>query len=269
MKNYKQIYTSAILLFFTGHSFLISQNNTSDNGLTFKSPTYVASAIFDWPELNADSYGYNNLDFFLTVEKEAPNFYWAHQYSFVNGKTGYMGLQTTASFKGEQTKVAIFSIWDSKDAQSSPNGYSEAFGHEGSGYSCRIKYNWQEGRKYRVRVWELGKADAPESGTWWGSWVMDMETQQEEFIGKILVPESWQRLGNQSYNFTEYWGSQDGNRHPCSTVGYTYTIYDYPTMSNGAVKPTNAIFERNDECASLSITGQIGPNRYEVKGGNN
>ncbi len=37
-------------------------------------------------------------------------------------------------------------------------------------------------------------------------------------------------------------------------------------MSNGAVKPTNAIFERNDECASLSKTGQIGPNTYQVEG---
>lgn len=266
MKTYKKIYISAIILSFTGHSFLISQNNASDNGLTFKSPTYVASALFNWPQLGANSSGYNNLDFFLTIEKEAPNFYWAREYSFVNGKSAYMGLQNSASFKGEKTKIAIFSIWDSKGVESAANGFSEAFGHEGSGYSCRIKYNWQEGRKYRVRVWELEKVVAPETGTWWGSWVMDMETEKEEFIGKILVPESWQRLAPISANFTEYWGSQDGNRHPCSTVGYTHTIYDYPTMSNGAVKPINAIFERNDECASLSKTGQIGSNRYQVEG---
>jgi hypothetical protein len=268
MKTQKKIYTLTILLFFAANSFLLAQNNAGNNELTFKSPTYVASAIFNWPQLNTNSYGYNNLDFFLTIKKEAPNFYWAHQFSFKNGKTGYMGLQTSASYKGEQTKIAIFSIWEAKTVES-PNGFSEAFGHEGFGYSCRIKYNWQEGRKYRVRVWELEKAEAPETGTWWGSWVMDMETQKEEFIGKILVPESWQRLSNQSFNFTEYWGSQDGNRHPCSTVGYTYTVYDYPTMSNGTVKPTNAIFERNDECASLSKTGQIGPNTYIVEGANN
>ncbi len=269
MKNCKQIYISAILLFFTGNSFLICQNNLGDSGLSFESPTYIASAIFNWPQLPTNSKGYNNLDFFLTVEKEAPNFYWAHQYSFVNGKTGYMGLQTSASFKGEQTKIAIFSIWDAKSAQSAANGYSEVFGHEGSGYSCRIKYNWQEGRKYRVRVWELGIAEAPDSGTWWGAWVMDMTTEKEEFIGKILVPESWQWLENTSYNFTEYWGAQDGKRHPCSSIGYTNTIYDYPTMANGAVKPTKAIFERNDECASLTKTGQIGQNIYQVEAGNN
>ncbi|MAB57448.1 MAG: DUF3472 domain-containing protein [Aequorivita sp.] len=266
MKNLKQICTSAVLLFFAGNSFLMAQNNTGNNELTFKSPTYIASAIFNWPQLDADSKGYNNLDFFLTIEKEAPNFYWAQQFSFKNGKTGYMGLQNSASYKGEKTKIAIFSIWEAKTVES-PNGFAKAFGHEGFGYSCRIKYNWQEGRKYRVRVWELGKAEAPNSGTWWGSWVMDMETGKEEFIGKILVPDTWEWLNATSYNFTEYWGSQDGNRHPCSSIGYTKTIYDFPTMANGTVKPTKAIFERNDECASLTTTGQIGPNTYKVEAG--
>ncbi len=262
-----KIYLLTIPLFFVGTIFLMAQNNEGNNELSFKSPTYIATAIFNWPPLSSDSKGYNNLDFFLTIEREAPNFYWAHQFSFKNGKIGYMGLQTSASFKGEQqTKIAIFSIWDAKNAES-PNGYSEAFGHEGSGYSCRIKYNWQEGRKYRVRIWELNIAEAPNSGTWWGAWVMDMESGKEEFIGKILVPESWQRLANQSYNFTEYWGSQDGNRHPCNIIGYTNTVYDSPTMSNGTVKPTETIYERNDGCASLTKINQIGPNTYRVEAG--
>lgn len=267
MEIRKTIYIFTILLFFAGHSFIMAQNNVHNNELTFKSPTYIAATVFEWPPLNANSKGYNNLDFFVTIEREAPNFYWAHQFAFKNGKLGYMGLQTSASYKGEQTKIAIFSIWEAKTVES-PNGFGEAFGHEGFGYSCRIKYNWQEGRKYRVRIWELGIAEAPNSGTWWGSWVMDMETGKEEFIGKILVPETWQWLTNHSVNFTEYWGTQDGNRHPCSIIGYTKTIYDFPTMANGAVKPTKAIYERKQECASLTKTGQIGPNTYNVEGGN-
>lgn len=268
MKKFKRIYILTIFLFFAGYSFLLSQNNTNNNELTFKSPTYMASAIFNWPPLTADCKGYNNLDFFLTIEHEASTFYWAHQFSFRDGKTGYMGLQTSASYKGEQnTKVAIFSIWDAKMAES-PNGFSEAFGHEGSGYSCRIKYNWQEGRKYRVRVWELGIAEAPDSGTWWGAWVMDMTTEKEEFIGKILVPESWQWLNYTSFNFTEYYGAQDGNRHPCISIGYTKTIYHSPTMANGTVMPIKTTYERNDECAILTKINQIGPNTYQVEAGN-
>lgn len=266
MKIRKKTYMLTLLFFYVGSSFLMAQSNSNDNGLTFKSPTYIASAVFNWPQLDATSKGYNNLDFFLTIEKEAPNFYWAHQFSFKNGKNGYMGLQTSASFKGEQTKIAIFSIWEAKSALS-PNGFSEAFGHEGFGYSCRIKYNWQEGRKYRVRVWELGTADSPESGTWWGAWVMDMKTEREEFIGKILVPQSWQWLASKSYNFTEYWGAQDGSRHPCSSIGYTNTSYDSPTMGNGTIIPIKTVYERNDECATLTKINQIEANTYRVEAG--
>ena len=264
MKNHIKMYRSAGLLFFLGLGLGLAQENSTNNNPLFKSPQHLASAQFNYPELTGDKSGNYNLDFFLTIDKESPTYYWALQFYFVDGKIGYMGLQTTTTARGDDEKIALFSIWDSKKAESAPNGSSEAYSHEGSGFSTRIKYNWQEGKQYRVRVWTLGDVSEENKDTWWGAWVMDMETEKEDFIGKILVPASWKKLQPISVNFTEYYGTQDGKQHPCSIIGQVKTTYTFPTMNNGTIKPIHTRYVNDSACKNTATINPLGDNAYQV-----
>jgi hypothetical protein len=220
----------------------------------------MTSAQFAWPDLGPQ--GAYNLDFMLTINNEAPEYYWAHQFYFKNGDGGYMGLQTSARFNGTRTKVAIFSIWNAKSAEGAANGMSEAFGHEGSGYSCRIPYNWQQGVQYRVRLWKI--EDNSNGDSWWGAWVTDMRTQKDDFIGKILVPASWSGLKPVSINFVEYWGMQDGKRHNCSEIPYTNSLFSFPSMNDGTINPLNAAYKAYGECESIARTGTVTSRSYQA-----
>jgi len=247
----------------------VTSSFAQQSGPDFKSPCGMTSAQFNYPPAptNAERPGYYNLDYFVTIQEEAPKYYWAHQYSFVGGETAYMGLQTAVDGQGAPTKIALFSIWGAKNAESAPNGTSGAFGHEGSGWSCRIPYNWQKNRQYRVRVWDLGKDEANEEEHWWGAWVQDVATGEEALIGKILVPSSYKRLANNSLDFVEYYGNQDQQRHPCSMIQYTKTTYDFPAMNNGTVQPINVSYHAYGECKSVAQINQTGPSSYQAETG--
>ena len=221
---------------------------------SFKSPCGMTAAYFDWPDSRIDEEpkGYYNVDFFLTIDKEAQNYFWAHQFPFIEGEVGYMGLQS-----GDHglSKTAIFSIWKAKGAQGTNNGTAIPFDHEGSGYSCRINYNWFEGRKYRIRLWEIEK-DITSRGKWWGAWVLDTVMLQEEYIGKILVPLSWGRISRNTVSFVEFWGLQDGRLYSCSEIPYSKATFNYPSVNNGTILPSNISYNAYGDCAIVAkITG--------------
>lgn len=244
---------------------------SQSSGPDFKSPCGMTSAQFTYPPepvgTDGTPTGYYNLDYFVTIQVEAPKYYWAHQYNFVGGETAYMGLQTAEDDNGEPTKLALFSIWGAKNAASAPNGSSGAFGHEGSGWSCRITYNWEVNRMYRIRVWNLGKDSSNEEDYWWGAWVQDTETGEEQFIGKILVPSTYKGIASSSLDFVEFYGNQDGQRYPCSSIEYTKSIYNFPTLNDGAVSPTNVSYEAYGECTTVAKIKATGSNTYQAETG--
>ncbi len=264
MKTLKIAFKLSLLIIST---LAFAQNGGPD----FKSPCGMTSASFKYPPEPTDAegqkIGYYNLDFYLTIEKEAPTYYWAHQYWFVGGDAAYMGLQTVTNNNCENTKIALFSIWNAKNAASAPDGTSSSFGHEGSGWSCRINYNWQEGRMYQLRVWDLGAVSDADNDHWWGAWVTDIATEQTEFIGKILVPSKFKGLSSDSVDFVEFYGNQDRQRHPCSDIQYTKTTYKYPTLNNGTVKPINVVYSAYGECKSVARIRATGPESYQSETG--
>lgn len=237
----------------------------------FKSPCGMTEAKFAWP--STPTYrdniqkGFNNLDFFLTINKESPNYFWAHQFFFLEGNGGYMGLQSSALFKGEVTKIAIFSIWDSINAQPAKGGTAEQFDNEGNGYSCKIKFNWESEKQYRIRLGKFGIAGKLNENNWWGAWVLDTLTLKEEFIGKMQLPASWKCLTSNSVNFVEYWGLQDGQVHSCSEIPYTKATFTFPTLENGTVKPTNVKYQTYGDCSSIAKINKTISNGYEVETG--
>lgn len=259
MKTLVNIILLASLFFFSSENEIVAQNAP-----VFKAPQHLAGAQFNYPELTGDKSGNYNLDFYLTINEEAPEFYWAHQFYFVDGDIGYMGLQTVTKPNGENTKVALFSIWNSLKAESSVNGTSEDYSHEGSGFATRIEYDWKQGKQYRLRLWKIGALDTKNVESWWGAWVTDMETDKAEFIGKILVPAKWQKLNPISVNFTEYYGSYDGKEHPCTIIGNVTTTYAFPTMNNGTIKPKSHSLSNKSACKDYISTNDIGESTYQV-----
>ncbi|HCT78844.1 MAG TPA: hypothetical protein DGT23_20245 [Micromonosporaceae bacterium] len=179
---------------------------------------------WNWP---ATSTGFYNFDQRLTILNytAGSNYFWAHQFGFVGGENGYLGLQV-GSYPN-RTKIALFSIWGA-NAASGPN--CGPFTEGANGYTCRIDpYNWVTGRAYRLRVWVLSTEAA---GEWWGAWVQDTVTGTDTYVGKIRVPAAWGRLKSWSVSWTEYFGP---SRNTCSEFPWAYAAFTFPTANAGAV----------------------------------
>ncbi len=178
-------------------------------------PGGMAYVWYTWPSplpvyWNGTQIGFYNFDVFLTVDVDpgiSSAYFWAHQFHFKDGDGGYLGLQTNGYMQGRWVgKMAIFSIWNAKAARPGPGAACERFSGEGEGWSCRMQYNWSQGRTYRLRLWELCCAHRPWEDEWWGAWILDTTTGQEVFIGQIQVPSSWNWL-DWSVVWVQYYGS--------------------------------------------------------------
>ncbi len=184
---------------------------------------------WNWP---ATSEGYYNFDHDLRIQRVTPHatYFWSHQFGFVGGDGGYIGLQENGvGFNNYRGRLAIFSIWQATAASGPACG---TFGGEGTGYSCKIPYQWVTNRRYRLRVWSMGSDSA---GKWWGAWVMDRSTGVEDYIGSIRVPLPWGGLGSWSIMWTEYWSPIT----QCSDQPYANAIFYAPTANNLTVKPVS------------------------------
>jgi len=209
-------------------------------------PGGMADAWYSWPVVSGS--GFYNFDILLTIDVDPgiqSYYYWAHQFNFRNGDIGYMGLQTNGIIQGSWVgKMAIFSIWNALGAEPGPGASCEQFSGEGEGWSCRIKYNWVEGRTYRLRIWEFPSENS-ERDKWWGAWVIDTFTGQETFIGKIKVPSSWQMLDSSSCIFVEYYGQVND----CDSIPYAEARFEEPTANNGSISPQGLDIEIGTTCS--------------------
>jgi hypothetical protein len=179
-----------------------------------------------WP-----STGFYNIDQRLIVGGVDAGIhrFFAHQFSFVGGDAGYMGLQIGSS--PGNTKIALFSIF-------------RANGHDGpdcsSGtevgvpfHTCRIDpYNWVTGREYRLRVWETS---TDSQGTWYGAWVLDTVTGTNSYIGRLRVPLSWGGLNGAGcdVSWTERFNAAPA---ACSGIGWSRVRWYFPTANNGTIQ---------------------------------
>jgi hypothetical protein len=105
-----------------------------------------------WP---ASTTGYYNFDQRLTILGHSPgtHYFWAHQFQFIGGDGGYLGLQV--GLYPNNSKIALFSVWGANGAQGANCG---PFNEGGAGYTCRLDpYAWVSGRAYRMRLWSVGE----------------------------------------------------------------------------------------------------------------
>jgi len=235
-----------------------TQDNADDSeaqaGFT---PGGIAYAQYNWPQPLPVYWDYHtgffNFDIFLTIDIEPKiksDYFWAHQFKFIEGNGGYLGLQTSGSIQGQKVgKMAIFSIWDAIEAEPGLGATCEYFTGEGEGWSCRIPYEWIEGRTYCLRIWELCCAELPLEDEWWSAWIIDTSTGQETFIGKIKIPSSWQWLNASSIVWVEYYGQVNG----CNAIPYAKARIEHPTADNDGFFPQEIIKEWGDICINSQI----------------
>ncbi len=265
MKSIKIILTvlilSMIALIFSGCDTSTAPN-IPDNETTEQeilTPGGMAYMWYDWPTplpayWDNNHIGFYNFDIFLTIIVSPGvqgDYFWAHQFHFNQGNGGYIGLQTNGSIQAQQVgKMAVFSIWNALGAEPGAGASSEQFAGEGVGWSCRIPYEWEEGRTYRLRIWELCCAEEPWEDEWWAAWIMDTSTNQETFIGKIKVPASWQWLDENSVAWVEYYGQVND----CASTPYAKARFEQPTADDGNFSPQKLTSVIGTTCTNAKIT---------------
>ncbi|CAK7192518.1 hypothetical protein COMNV_00718 [Commensalibacter sp. Nvir] len=131
----------------------------------------IKSFVFAFVALNAPSFAFatgqtpgsytyyklpsmtvNAVDFFTTIN-QSPGFqsqvFWSHQFSLSDNTSGYTGMQTN----GGTDNHFLFSVWDGVAAKTGSSGtYCEKFSEQGTGYSCRLNYNWKQGHTYKYHL---------------------------------------------------------------------------------------------------------------------
>lgn len=159
-----------------------------------------------WPGLHS------SLEFDLMVEREilkdptataaTRGYYWAHQFYFDKGATGWFGIQAEGVYQidapdpaatREVTKMAVF--WLSGpplEAELGDIDYPDAriadIAASGVNYTTiHAKFDWQPCRVYRFRI-DQESVDA-DGNVWYGAWIEDLEAVNETFLGRMLLPE--------------------------------------------------------------------------------
>lgn len=219
---YAQKNTDSTMLYF--NALGTETSNDLRNKASF-TPYHFVDAYYNYN--SSLSSGYYNSDIFLTIDS-APNplgyYYWSKYVWFTDGNGAYYGLQTNGLINGQWVgKMVIFSLWNAKDYKAGTKSYCEKFTHEGEGYSCRMKYNWQQGHKYRLRIWYM-------NDSWWAFYIKDLNTGTEEYLGQIKATTS--SLIKNFAVFSEYFMSVNA----CEEVPYAKVTFSDPTANGGTYK---------------------------------
>ena len=189
-------------------------------------PSHLFDGYYSWDSPILPD-GHYNSDVNLTIDEKPSNgsyYYWSKTFYFVDGEVGYIGLQSNGYMQSEGWvgKMAIFSIWNAVDSQAGENAICGKFSGEGEGLSCRMKYNWQIGHNYRLRIWKIDES-------WWGAFIMDATTGNEVYLGQIKVSSSWKGLTNDFVLFSEYFMPVDS----CDTIPHAKVTFSQAAADNG------------------------------------
>jgi len=229
-----------------------------------KIPFGIASIEHTWP----DNTNYCKQTFTLFVECE-PKFtaayFWAQQFWFHGGDGGYFGIQSDGDINGTRQKIAIFSIWKSVGTTKSPHPGSSAepFGHEGSGYSCKIPFEWKEGILYKLEI-RRAFVDSVYSKNSWQAFIKDMTSNQAFLIGSIEVPSDWGNLKADSNFFIEYFRYVPS----CLDTPFQKSVYGIPLMFEEIkIEPYKSKYKTYGECAYIGSVLKNKNNEFIIESG--
>ena len=241
--NWKRSSIAAILILVVGIAIGLRVSAVTARGVY---------ADWTWPSTSS---GFTEFEHGLTINQVTPNapFFWSHQFRMVGGDGGYIGLQSNGNrVNGTSGKTAVFSVFGSALSGTTGSCVLESKGFDGyntSGTSCRVPFDWQAGREYKLKV---KKISTDSTGHWWQGSIKDTFTGTETVIAKIKIPRTWTGLGTWSVMWTEYFGAQPSS---CSALPYSNVTFSAPTANGGKIKPvrSNRYLSSTYTCSNSSI----------------
>ena len=200
-----------------------------------------------------------NLKIVKSPESQASVF-WGHQFTFMNGETGYIALGI-----GGNLKVATIGAFNALNGMASnPDGACNAgiaFLKSGNGYQCFIPYNWKIGFNYQLHISRLADSNANEQ--WQGS-IHDYSTNSTTIIGSLIVPRNYGQLAGLSSTWDEY-----STAASCSTTPTSVIFSDpYATNTAGNHTPFKAQVTYGNSTCQDSNVQHLGGGAYQSDAGN-
>jgi len=203
-----------------GSSDYTSMRQWLSNAFPFEqpwSPTGIININYTIP--GAPKLGFDSVSFPINIDgaPERKGFYYAMQYSFINGNSGYIGLQPRDKSSG----LAIFSVFGNgvKPIASHCTGSADG----GAGSSCSKSINLIFGHKYNLTV----KRDSENNKVWRG-YVEDTVTGEVNEIGAWQPKDSSEGIKNSSVGFVEY----TPEINSCSKIPYTKVFFGSPIANS-------------------------------------
>jgi hypothetical protein len=188
-----------------------------------------ASAYLDWNGLVLSEK--SSISQIIQPLEISPQTYWSSTWVWDNSSIGgYGGIQTKGYLaNGQESDMAIFSIWDATTAFPGEGGGCRKFGGEGVGYTCSTPITIEAGSKYEMNY----SMDLVRGKRWWTASIFDFDRQIKKVIGSIEAPYSG-ATATRWGNFIEYWGKA----LTCDGVGKASAKFSNPTSSNPDVEVT-------------------------------
>lgn len=190
------------------------------------------------------------------IERASPTapptsgYYWAHQFSFLEGIVGWLGIQAEGGYQPDPseelifTKIAVF--WLSGPPLSAELGtiaYPDArvAPQTAAGVSymtIHALFDWQACRTYRFK---LGSAGVEADGaTWYGAWIEDLDSGEETFLGRMLLPADSGPLA--PYSMSRTLAIEFGQPTSCAVPAYSSALFGIPRTGENGVQ---ALLEAN------------------------
>ncbi|HGJ5873311.1 MAG TPA: DUF3472 domain-containing protein [Arsenophonus apicola] len=215
-----------------------------------------------WP----DNTAFNKISFFLQVNNDGgsrSNYYWANQFNFINGDTGYIGLQN------RQNGIHAFH-YSIKQAKGWRSGNCRYFYDTGTSVQCDIVIQWKAGHLYRL--------DVSKEGNLVTGFVTDLMDGTSTTIGIIEVPNNYGKLNN-SRGFVDEYSHGNNQLKSCYDIGAQASMFRNPLGDNRILAKQltytsgncNNIFVvhaacNDGECINTisNLNGSIPPNIHKV-----
>jgi len=224
----------------------------------------------------------DSLEWDVLPESDPPHdgYYWAHQFSFQNGLTGFFGFQAHGGFqlppttatpnpKVDFTKMAVFWIGGSTlPAELGDVAYPDArvlvVSARGTEWTTvHAKYEWSACTAYRLRIAKDGTD--PNGNVWYGAWIEDRSTQVLTKIGRIAVPPDWGQFSRLSTTFTTRIDDKPPVVTSCDQPEPASAIFGTPSANEGQLWPVGSPrFQSPLRCPSSRFTDLPEGVRHEI-----
>lgn len=199
----------------------------------------TAYTYWSWPS-QLDSI---ETDFTIESEFTKDGYLWTHQFDFVGGGGGFLGLQARGGYQAEplgeveiSNMIVFWMPSTSLDAELGdvpfPDARAMVVLQSGSQWrTIHVKYDFEPCHTYRLRV--ARESTTASGNIWYGAWIND--GAERLYLGRMLVPAAWGRIDIRSSTWSNRIGYGTFTR--CSHPEPASIFFGTPVGNDGSVVP--------------------------------